>query len=288
MTDTADRVLRAMTDDGSFRVLVARTTDTARRIAELQQVSGVSAACLGEVVTASVLVRETMAPGNRVQVLFTDKIGTRLVGDANPEGATRGLAQVTDEVLGVLPGDGGILQVVRIVRPGQPHQGYVETDDEGGVAGALHTYFLQSEQVETRLALASPTDEDGAITHSTGFVVQLLPEVTEPPLARMEARIAELGDLATFVSQHGDDPETLLAALMGDVEHTRLAESGVAFVCGCGRERAVGAASTLGPDELRELIESGEELAITCDYCRTRYTVGPDDYRRILDGLGDA
>ena len=286
MTDTADRVLRAITDDGSFRVLVARTTDTARRIAELQQVEGVSASCLGEVITASVLVRETMAPGNRVQVLFTDKIGTRLVGDANAEGATRGLAQVTDEVLGVLPGDGGILQVVRIVRPGQPHQGYVETTDEGGVAGALHTYFHQSEQVETRLALAATTAGDGTIEKSVGFVVQLLPEVTEPPLAHMEARIATLGDLAAFVSAHGDDPETLLAALMGDMEHTRLAESGIAFVCGCGRERAVGAASTLGAEELRELIETGEELAISCDYCRTKYTVGPDDYRRILDQHG--
>ncbi len=288
MNQTADRVLRAMTDDGSFRVLVARTTDTARRIAELQQVQGVSASCLGEVITASVLVRETMAPGNRVQVLFTDKIGTRLVGDANPEGATRGLAQVADEVLGVLPGDGGILQVVRIVRPGQPHQGYVETDDEGGVSGALRTYFLQSEQVETRLALAAPTADDDAIAMSVGFVVQLLPEVTEPPLARMEARIDALGDLSAFVRQNGDDPEALLAALMGDVEYTRLAESGVAFVCGCGRERAIGAASTLGADELRELIESGEELTITCDYCRTRYSVGPDDYRLILDQLGDA
>jgi molecular chaperone Hsp33 len=283
MTRSSDHVIRAMTDDGAFRVLVARTTDTVRRIAEVQDLAGVSAACLGEVVTAAVLVRETMAPANRVQVLFTDKIGTRLVGDAHPEGNTRGLAQITDEVLGVLPGEGGILQVVRIVRSGQPHQGYVETTDEGGVAGALQQYFAQSEQIETMLGLACVVDDEGGVRHAGGIIVQLLPEVTEPPLARLRARLDELGDFRTRLVRHRADPAVLLAELLDGFEHTMLADSAVQFRCTCGPDRAVGAASTLGREELQQLLETGEELAITCDFCRTRYTVGAADYRRILD-----
>jgi molecular chaperone Hsp33 len=229
MTASSDRVIRAMTDDGAFRVLVARTTDTVRRIAEVQGVAGVSAACLGEVVTAAVLVRETMAPGNRVQVLFTDKIGTRLVGDAHPDGDTRGLAQLNDEVLGVLPGDGGLLQVVRIVRPGVPHQGYVETSDAGGVAAALQTYFAQSEQVESMLGLACVVGDDGAVQQAGGFVVQQLPEVTEPPLLRMRRRVGEVGDLAATFGRRGAEPELLLADLLSGCDHTILADSAVRF-----------------------------------------------------------
>ena len=281
MSETTDRVIRAMTDDGAFRVLVVRTTDTVRGIVAAQQVSGVSAACLGEVVTAAVLVRETMAPGNRVQVLFTDKIGTRVVGDAHPDGDTRGLAQIVDDVLGVLPGEGGQLQVVRIVRPGQPHQGFVETTEEGGVGGALRTYFRQSEQVESFLALSCAADDEGTGA-AGGFVIQLLPEVTEPPLARMRERLAALGDLAPRLARSNADPEVLLAELLDGFDHTLLASSSVQFRCACNAERVLAAASTLGEDEIRELLDSGEELAISCDFCRTRYALGPADYRRIL------
>lgn len=270
-----------MTDDGAFRVLAVRTTDTVRGIVAAQEVSGVSASCLGEVVTAAVLVRETMAPGNRVQVLFTDRIGTRIVGDAHPDGDTRGLAQIADQVLGVLPGDGGILQVVRVVRPGKSHQGYVETTDDGGVGSALQHYFLQSEQVESMLALSCVVD-DGGVRASGGFVIQLLPEVTEPPLARMRERLESLGDLGPRILRSDADPGAMLAELLDGVDHTMLADSPVRFRCPCGPDRVLAAASTLGEAELRELLERGEEMSISCDFCRTRYQVGPADYRRIL------
>ena len=78
----ADTVLRAMTDDGAFRVMVARTTDTVRAIVAAQQVDGFAANQLGDLVTAAVLVRETMSPPNRVQVLLRcgrDSLGVGVV-----------------------------------------------------------------------------------------------------------------------------------------------------------------------------------------------------------------
>lgn len=282
MTSVRDRVLRAMTEDGAFRVLAARTTDTVREILAAQQVQGVTAEFLGDVVTAGVLIRETMAPGNRVQVIYSDVVGSALVCDARPEGRTRGLAQVAELADAFAPGPGGTLQVVRLMHGNKPHQGVVESGDQGDVAEAVMRYFHHSEQVTSMVAFATVLGDDGHLVEAGGFVVQLLPEVTEPPLKAMTERLEKFGPLGPRLAATHGDVEALLAGLLEGEEHTLLADDPVEFHCGCDRSRAVAAAATLGEDDLRGLLEREEELGIDCDYCRTNYVVGPDDYRKLL------
>ncbi len=283
MSNGDDRVIRTMTDDGSFRVLAARMTDTARCVAATQDVRGTAAVALANTVTASVLVRETMAPTNRVQVLYTDHRSSRLVGDAHPKGNTRGLARVVNTEHGVHVGKGGILQVERIVRAGKAHQGLVETSDHDDLGRALQSYFKQSEQVESMVDLGCVIDADGSVVGAAGYVVQLLPELTDPPLEAMNERHAAFGSLEIDIREHGCDPQRIMATVLAGVDYTQLADSAVQFHCPCDRDRVVGAASTLGKDEIRELLATGEELAINCDYCRQEYRLGPADYRRILE-----
>lgn len=277
-----DRVLRAMTDDGAFRVMTLRSTDTVAAVVDAQNVRGAAAGLLGEVVTGAVLVRETMAPWNRVQVLLRDKVGNQIVGDAYPEGRTRGLARVRDTSLGVRLENGGLLQVVRRIR-GRSHEGIVEAGAEEGIAEVLVRYFLQSEQVHSMVGVACVL-EDEEVRAAGGYVVQLLPEVTEPPLARMRERLQGLGNLAPRIAASDSDPERLLGDLMADTPHSRLAESGVSFACPCDDDRVVGAVSALGTDEIRELLERGETLSVTCDYCQTAYEIGPKQLRTLLEG----
>ncbi|HTU63047.1 MAG TPA: Hsp33 family molecular chaperone HslO, partial [Polyangiales bacterium] len=80
-----DSALRAMTDDGAFRVVVVRTTDTVRRMLELQGHRGQEAQFLGELITGAVMVRETMAPDYRLQALLRSHDNRhRLVADTHP------------------------------------------------------------------------------------------------------------------------------------------------------------------------------------------------------------
>src|SRR5262245_66609462 len=91
-TYSGDRALRAMTDDGAFRAIVVRTTDTVDQLLRAQKAEGAAAERLGELATGAVLVRETMAPDYRLQALLRsgDK-KRRLVADSHPDGGTRGL-----------------------------------------------------------------------------------------------------------------------------------------------------------------------------------------------------
>jgi len=80
----SDLVVRALTEDGAFRVIAARTTETAKGVAESQKASGPRALLLAEMVTAAILVRETMAPDLRVQaILQGEDPKTRIVTDSS-------------------------------------------------------------------------------------------------------------------------------------------------------------------------------------------------------------
>ena len=274
-----------MTNDGSFRVLTASTTQTVRAVVAAQSVGGVTAVEMAKVLTAAVLVRETMAPENRVQVLYRDPHGSQLVGDGYPEGKTRGLVRLKGGAGDIDVGDGGLFQVERIVRLGRAHQGLVTLSEGEDLVVALRNYFLQSEQVTSMLDLAC-VSSGGEIIAAGGYVVQLLPELTDPPLRAMKERLAEIGRLeALFATAGAADPAQIMAAVLADGEHTMLADSPVAFHCPCDRQRVRVAAGALGREEIQKLLAEEEDLSISCDYCREPYTLGVADYRSILDEL---
>ncbi|HET9932729.1 MAG TPA: Hsp33 family molecular chaperone HslO, partial [Polyangiaceae bacterium] len=60
-------MLRAITDDGAFRVITARTTETIRGALKAQGAKGSTARTFGDLITSAILFRETMAPQLRVQ-----------------------------------------------------------------------------------------------------------------------------------------------------------------------------------------------------------------------------
>ena len=132
-------------------------------------------------------------------------------------------------------------------------------------------------------------EEEGEVVASAGYVVQLLPELTDPPLAAMNARLARLGSLQDFVAERlkegGLEPEHILQAILAEEEFTMLADSEVEFSCPCDRNRVLVAAAALGRDEIKKLLAEEEDLSISCDYCREPYTIGVADYRTILDNL---
>ena len=66
-TPATDRVIRAMTNDGAFRVIAAVTTQTVRGAVAAQQAKGAIAARFGDLLTGSILIREAMSPTLRVQ-----------------------------------------------------------------------------------------------------------------------------------------------------------------------------------------------------------------------------
>ncbi len=278
----ADSLLRAMTDDGAFRVITACTTETVRAAIAAQQTEGLVAARFADLLTGAVLVRETMSPGLRVQALLKGANGSgRFVADSYPDGATRGLVSLPEGRKDVVFGEGALLQMMRTLPNGALHSGIVEVPEAGGISGALMQYMHDSEQIFSVISVGALV-EGGEVKAAGGFIVQLLPELKDELLMVMTERLRDFTSMEPLL-RASMTPEGLLAELLYGMPYTTLEERPLRFECQCSAVRVVGSLGTLPATELAELVAAGEMLHIACDYCGKSYEVQPETLRGLLE-----
>jgi molecular chaperone Hsp33 len=283
MSTMADHVVRAITEDGAFRVIAVRTTDTARGVVEAQRAQGPRAHLLAEMLTGAVLVRETMAPDLRVQgILQGDDPKTRIVADSFPDGTTRGLVQLR-EGAEVTLGERSVLQMMRTLHTGQIQQGIVQASADGGISGALMAYMQSSEQVVSFIAVGAIMTDDGSdVAEAGGYIVQLLPEVGEGPLMVMTERLKDFPSIETLLKQDKAAPELLLHELLYGMPYQEVGRGDLRYACRCSEERLLATLMSLPRSDIRELAQDGDVLEIDCDYCGRHYRLSPQILRGML------
>jgi molecular chaperone Hsp33 len=282
MPGHGDSVFRAMTDDGTFRVVTARTTETVRGALSAQGATGDRARHFGNLLTGVVLLRQTMAPQLRVQgILRSGGRGGTLVADSHPSGLTRGLVTPPPEGERGGLGQGSLLRLMRTLHDGSLQQGVVEVP-EGGVAPALMTYLQVSEQLSTMVAVSTVLAESGVVA-AGGYVVQILPEAARGPLMIMSERLEEFRSIEDRLVGPGFSPTSLMQEILYGMPFTPLGDTEVRFGCWCSHVSVVSALSTLPRSEVQSMIDEGSVLEIRCDYCTTNYRVSPIELRGLLD-----
>jgi molecular chaperone Hsp33 len=279
----SDLVIRSLTDDGSFRVLTARTTGLCREAIKRQGVRGTTARHFGDLLTSTVLVRETMAPQLRVQGIVRGKGGAcTLIGDSFPDGGTRGLVNNKGSAEIVLGGD-AMLQFMRTLPNGAVHRGVVQVPDEGGVPAALMAYMQESEQILTVMGACTLFDEAGDVRSAGGYVVQLLPGADREVVMVMTERLAlDFADITRFVDTPAFDPDVLLEDILYRMPFARVETRDVRFSCPCSQASVLASLATLDVKDIQSFIDEGEVLDIACDYCGADYQVAPDQLRGLL------
>lgn len=277
-----DRALTAVTEDGSFRVIAARTTRMVQGMLDSQEASGTTAENLADLATGTLLVRLTMAPGYRVQGMLRGAGGHgTLLADCWPDGGCRGLVRQTQG--DVTLGTGAMMQVMRTLPNGAMHQGVVEVGSEHGMSGALMNYLVESEQVTAALGVATVM-AGKQVLYAGGYVVQLLPECTEPPLAVMYQRLREdFSNLGGVLTQLGGDPDRLIEEILYAMPFQKSLEFTTNYQCRCSYDRVFASLQTVGKADLEDMIQKAEPLAISCDYCRTEYVIQAESLRGLVD-----
>lgn len=295
----SDRVIRAITIDGSFRVIAVRTTDLVREAVKKQELGGADARAFGELLTGSVLVRETMAPAHRVQVILSRAGHGQMLADAHPDdgkaGAlARGLVnRVNDGSMDALLGTGGVLKVIRSLPRGQLHQSIVsldgrverdgsETPGPRSMSEALMVYMQESEQVLATLLVATVIEGDRVVA-AGGYVVQILPEIQDGPLAVMTERLAaDFSSIDRFLMENEADAVKLKDELLYGMGHETLFEGAIRAGCDCSEQRVLTAIATLGRAEIQQIIDQGEVVSLTCEYCRTPWVITAERLRNLV------
>ena len=280
-----DTVLRAITDDGAFRVIAADTTATVRGALEAQRPEGVDLVrTFADLLTGAVLVRESMAPDNRLQaILQGDDPRVRMIADTHPDGATRGLIQLPANTKAMPLGQRGMLQVARTLHNGQLHQGVIQVPQgTPTISSAYMAYMQESEQVVTVMAVGCHITA-GEVVAAGGYMVQLLPEVEEGPLMVMTERLKNFEDIVPLLARGAASPEALLSETLYGMPYTKVGDRTVHFGCRCSPERLAGSLASLPRADIESLMEGGKTLEIECDYCRKNYEFTVDQLRNLLE-----
>ncbi|MEO8187510.1 MAG: Hsp33 family molecular chaperone HslO [Burkholderiaceae bacterium] len=249
---------------------------------------------LGEMVAAAALLATNIKfNGALVMQVYGDGPLQLLVVECQSDLALRATAKVRDQPISddislreLMNQDGrgrfSITLDPKDPLPGQqPYQGIVALEGDS-VAEVLQTYMRQSEQLETRLWLASND------TAAAGLLLQRLPgdggaEGAPPNDAAWEHLVA----LAQTVTS-----EELLQLSPDEVSHRLFWQEALEhytpltprFQCTCSRERIAKMLISLGREEVDSILAEQGSVSVTCEFCGRKYSFDPVDAAHLFAG----
>lgn len=253
--------------DAAFRAVLARR----RYPAPLR-------ALLGEFLAAAALLASTLKFEGRLILQLEGQGPLKLLmAECSSERTLRGLAQwegrIAPRSLGELAGEGRLAITIEPRKGKERYQGIVELGG-ASVAQAIEHYFNNSEQLDTRLWLA--TGEERA----AGMLLQRLPG--ELPDTDMWMRAVKLGETVTE-SELLDLPVRKLLHRLYHEEDIRLfSGSPVSFRCSCSRARVEGVLRMLGRDEVRSILAEQGSVDVNCEFCGARYRYDAVDAEQLF------
>ena len=156
----------------------------------------------------------------------------------------------------------------------QTYQGIVAIEGES-IAQVLEHYMAKSEQLETRLWLASDSQQ------AAGMLLQKLPAA---PTQDADAwnRATQLGETIRREELLSLPAREIIRRLYHE-EDVRVFESRpVAFRCSCSRERVTSMLRMLGHDEVRSIIAERNTVEVDCEFCGRHYAFDAVDAEQVF------
>ena len=174
----------------------------------------------------------------------------------------------------------GTLTVIRDIGLKDPYIGTVRMPS-GEIAEDLTYYFAESEQIPSSVGLGVLVDRDWSVKQAGGFILQLMPGASDDVIDELERRLQKV-DSVTAMLEDGMLPEDILGELVGSFGLQITQKHEVSFACSCSKERIEKALISIGPKDIREMIDEGKPVEVGCQFCGRKYTFDMDDLRRIL------
>ncbi|MFW5443873.1 MAG: Hsp33 family molecular chaperone HslO [Methylococcaceae bacterium] len=246
---------------------------------QYQQLSDGVQEHLGQALATAVLLSATIKfDGTLILQAQGDGALKTLVAQCTHDRKIRGLARSEDNVaagtLSEMMGDGRLVITVE-PKQGEPYQGIVPLEGKQ-LADVITRYFLQSEQLETRVWLFANE------THAAGLFIQELP--AQEGYAADWERICALADTVTKQEMLMLDSDEMLFRLFNE-EKVRLFEpESIEFECACSREKIETTLVSLGRNELQAILQEREVIDVDCDFCGANYRFDRVDVESLLSG----
>jgi molecular chaperone Hsp33 len=269
--DDRDSLTRFLLPVAGVRGVRVHLDETWREIAGRAEYPPVVARMLGETCVAAALFTGHAKVDGRLSIQLRGNGALRtLFAECTAAGTLRGIARLDEdarppEALGELGPDPILAITIENPSPRgnepQRYQGLVPVEGDH-LTEVFENYFLQSEQLPTRLLLAV---EGG---RAAGLMLQKLP--ADAGDADGWNRACALFETLAPAELLEWSTEDLVHRLFHEDRPEVLARRGLRFACSCSRERVAAMFQTLGEAEARAAVS--EDLAhVRCEFCGQGY-----------------
>jgi len=273
-----DHLYRFLFEDADVRGELVQLPNTYAELARRADYPAPVRDLLGRALAASALLTATIKFRGRL-ILQIQGGGpvTMLVVQAGSNGNLRATARWR----GLVPRDGdvqalcgdGTLAITIEPEGRESYQGVVDLR-AGSLAAVLEGYFLNSEQLPTRVYLAADSDR------AAGMLLQELPEADADEDAW--PRLQHLADTLNDEELLGLGATEVLHRLFHD-ENLRLFDpTPFRFLCRCSRERVGNMLFSLGAEEVEATLEAQGQVEVTCDFCNAVYRFDAVDVGQLF------
>lgn len=286
----SDYMIRATAAGETVRAFAITAKDAVEEARRRHNTSPVVTAALGRLLCGGAMM-------SMMEKEDEDLLTVQVIGDgpmrgmtvtANPAGVLKGFANVSDVDVppkykgkldvGTAVGN-GILRVMRDTGAAEPYVGTVALVS-GEIAEDLTYYFAQSEQTPSAVGLGVLVETDWTVANAGGFMIQLMPDVSDETLSKLEENIKAIKPVTEMLAE-GMLPEDVLAELLKEMDIAVLERRDVAYTCDCSRERIVRSLIALPPKDLQEMIDDGKPIEVRCEFCNERYEFSTDELKKL-------
>ena len=140
---------------------------------------------------------------------------------------------------------------------------------------------MESEQIPTACGLGVLVDRDQSVLAAGGYLIQLMPGAGEDVITKVEGGIMAAGAV-TGLLHEDSDAESLLRRVMSDFDLEILEKSPIEYRCYCSRDRMERALISLGPEELKAMIDEQGGAELRCQFCDNVQTFTKADLEELL------
>jgi len=281
--ETEEKLLRAISVDGRYRILCVDSTKVVQEICTLQDCDPTASVALGRLITGTLLMGGLLKGDQRLALQVegngpirkmhteTDVRGRIRATLHNPHPGTPlkdGRIDVASAV-----GKAGFLSVIKDLGLKDPYKGMVQLQSSE-IGEDLSWYLTTSEQVPSAVALSVQVSAEGIDT-AGGYLFQALPPGDENSIAEIETHLHTLPPVSRMLSE-GLAIEDILQKIFARIPYKIKSSITPRFVCNCNLKQVAGILKSMGQAELRSIIEEQGKIEITCEYCRKTYSFGEE------------
>lgn len=288
-----DYIIRGIDKTGNIRVFVATTTNMVEKARLTHNTSPTATAALGRSITAGSIMGTMMK--NEKDRLTLKISGGGPIGNimvvANNGGEIKGYvdnpcADVESRPdgkldVGKLVGRDGTITIIMDLGLKDPYVGQSKLVS-GEIAEDLASYYMISEQQPSAVALGVLVDKDISVKAAGGYIIQLLPGVSEEDITKIENALANIEPISTLIDK-GLSPEDIMSKLFKDFEMKILDKKELSYSCDCSRERIEAVLKSIGEKEIQAMIDEDGKAEVVCHFCNTKHNFSKENLESLIE-----